>query len=122
MNLQESMDFAVQKIVEQGGRCLASGNCAYGDDKGNHCAVGWLLDATNDDLMYFDSDVEELSCSYPESIPEIIPENTEAFGDLQQFHDTPRKFSRETLRTRLHLSYGINTSGEHWEQWVDMGE
>ena len=51
MTLQEAFDYAVQKIVEQGGRCIDNHMCVYGNTRGMHCAVGWLLDENERSLI-----------------------------------------------------------------------
>ena len=61
MTLQEAVDYAMFKIVEQGGRCRSlQGLCAYGNAEGKHCAVGWLLDEDNQELMGFNGGVYNL--------------------------------------------------------------
>ena len=60
--VQEACDYAVEKMVAQQGRCMREGKdgdetCAYGDGKGNHCAIGWLLDHDDPDLMKYEGSV-----------------------------------------------------------------
>ena len=124
MNLQESVDYVVKKIVEQGGQCREHEKCMYGNDRGQHCAVGWLLDSTNEELMDFDEDVESLVISHHEEIPEIICLNVDVFDYIQRFHDGCAKNERRFILDRMITKYShlINFTGKHWEQWVDMGE
>lgn len=121
-SLQEAMDYAVMKIVEQGGRCLsASGSCMYGNKKGQHCAVGWLLDENDQELMDASEHAEALVKEYG-NIPQILVDNAEAFHDLQRFHDAKYKREREHYSDLLATVNNIDTSAPHWQQWVDMGK
>lgn len=117
MSLQEACDFAVLKIVGQGGKCLSDeGNCAYGDGRGNHCAVGWLLDEEDGDLMSYRGTVNGLATSH--DLPSLITENKYAFRLLQYFHDHKGAFREKSLDD---LSKYIDTSAPQYQQWVDMG-
>ena len=120
---QEACDYSVQKLVEQGGRCynVVDGVCVYGDGHGNHCAIGWLLDPNNKDLMSYAGSFDDLPSSYPDEVPVIIHNNLDLFAALQDFHDKPDSIIREYYRNRLRYNYKIDTSAPHWQQWVDMG-
>ena len=120
---QEACDYSVQKLVEQGGRCydVVDGVCMYGDGHGNHCAIGWLLDPNNKDLMSYAGSFDDLPSSYPDEVPVIIHNNRDLFTELQRFHDEPRSQRREILRDVLRVAHNIDTSGDHWQQWVDVG-
>lgn len=126
MTLQEAMDYAVSKIVEQGGRCMANfrsdGFCVYGNDDGKHCAVGWLLDESNTDLMGHLGSVVALVEGRIPGIPRIISDHLDTFTDLQRFHDRRFKEDREEVARNIRAAHGIDTSGAHWQQWIDMGE
>jgi hypothetical protein len=52
MTVQQAIDYSLDKLVKQGERCYNGNDCMYGDEEGNHCAIGWLLDADNKSLMY----------------------------------------------------------------------
>lgn len=49
-------------IVAQGGQCSSADNgpCLYGDEKGRHCAVGWLLPEDDQRLMSAEGRVSDL--------------------------------------------------------------
>ena len=120
--VQEACDYAVKKIVEQGGRCMAGRDCAYADGKGNHCAIGWLLpENTSQEVWDYVGDVEGLIVQRAPDLPEVVEKNLGTFKRLQDFHDLPAKVSRVSVRRTLREVHGINTSGEHWQQWIDMG-
>lgn len=121
MNLSEALNFAVKKIVEQGGQCMFGSSCYYG--KGTrHCAVGWLLDHENLDLMECGKAVESLCDVFGEVIPEVIRHNILAFVRLQQFHDSNRKCQRKRSFMDLKaLHPEVDYSGDHWETWINMG-
>ena len=118
---QEACDYSVQKLVEQGKRCMNDGTCAYGDGQGNHCAIGWLLDPDNKELMNYDESVQDVVEDFPDDVPKVIKDNIDLFSELQAFHDQPDSLIREYYRNRLRDNYKIDTSAPHWQQWVDMG-
>lgn len=120
MTVQEAMDYAVQKIVEQGKRCVGAQNsCWYADGQGNHCAIGWLLDEDDEFLMNSGGDIVSLCDVNPDFIPELILNNKDLFAQLQHFHDTDKVWKK-----RIGMSYleaaGIDTSKPHWQQWLKM--
>jgi len=121
---QEACDYSVQQIVAQGEQCYnkARGRCLHSDGQGNHCAIGWLLDPNNKELMGYDGGVQGVVDDFPDEIPQIIKDNLDMFTELQRFHDEPRSQRREILRDVLRVAHNIDTSGAHWQQWVDMGE
>jgi len=122
MNLSESLNFAVKKIVEQGDRCTdVVGDCIYGIGN-KHCAIGWLLDHTDKQLMDFEGDVYELCDEFEDSIPEIIRHDRPAFSKLQAFHDqTDRAMRRIYFNDLKIMRPEVDYSGAHWEEWINMG-
>lgn len=126
MTVQEACDYAVQKIVEQGKRCVTiqHGNremCSYGDGQGNHCAWGWLVPEDAPDyaeLMSALGTIDELCMEYPHFVDDF---NLDTFRALQRFHDSNQKKLREIERAELQQCFGIDTSAPQWQAWVDMG-
>ena len=120
---QEACDYSVQQIVAQGGQCynVVDDLCMHSDGHGNHCAIGWLLDPNNKKLMGYTSSIRLLVDDFPKNVPQIIKDNRDLFTELQRFHDEPRSQRREILRDVLRVAHNIDTSGDHWQQWVDMG-
>ena len=121
---QEACDYSVQKLVEQGEQCydVVDGVCMYGDGHGNHCAIGWLLDPDNKELMNYDKGVKGVVNEFQDGVPEVIKDNIDLFPELQEFHDAPDSLIREYYRNRLRYDHNIDTSAAHWQQWVDMGK
>ena len=121
---QEACYYSVQQIVKQGGRCYDVVNhaCMHGDGQGNHCAIGWLLDPDNKELMNYDLGVQDVVDDFPKNVPQIIKDNLDLFYELQSFHDAAASHTRENYRNRLRDNYKIDTSAPHWQQWVDMGD
>lgn len=120
-NVQEACDYAVRKMVEQGGQCKVQTTCVYGNAAGRHCAVGWLLpEDSSENIWGFVGQVEDLVEKHGDTLPDIITENLYLMHILQSFHDTDSWFNREEYMNRLSRE-GINTTGEHWRQWIDMG-
>jgi hypothetical protein len=120
--LQEACDYAVFKIVEQGGQCMRDVNsCAYGNDVGEHCAIGWMLDHDDKQLMKCGDDVNALVCTYDAGqLPGIIYENLEPLDLLQVFHDVDHSKCRANNLSEL--SKHINTTAPQYQQWVEMGK
>lgn len=114
MTLGEAVNFALGKIVEQGGRCLKVAGwcdnpiCAYGNGDGKHCAVGWLLDEDNDTLMSSDFSVEAMATGrsmksidrkrFEGLIPELICDNVDVFKELQHLHDVELDYGYDRAR------------------------
>ena len=121
---QEACDYSVQQIVAQGGRCydVVNTTCMHGDGQGNYCAIGWLLDPDNKELMNYDKGVQGVVNEFQDGVPQIIKYHVCLFDGLQKFHDQPGSHNREAYRNRLRDYHDIDTSAPHWQQWVDMGE
>ena len=133
MTMQQLCDYAIEKLVEQGGRCLTSGendegyngagsfNCAYGMGA-KHCGIGWMLDEENDELMKEVGGVTELIKSCPEHLPSAILKNPDLATWFQILHDGPSERGREECLHRLQKKYNLDISNPAYQQWVDMGE
>lgn len=128
--LQEAVDYSVQQIVKQGGQCMGTdmdGNesCMYGNGEGQHCAVGWLLDPEQSILMEMENSVKGLcapaNLSVVALVPALVRENQDTLQELQRFHDYDSKVSRHDAMTKLNHHNRIDTTGEWFKQWVDMG-
>lgn len=123
--LQEAMDYAVQKIVAQGKQCMVDDDnanmCLYADGSGNHCAIGWLIDTTQFRAQSYEGGLALLLEDYPDVIPDLVDNNYAAFDLLQQFHDYSERNHRIHRRQKLASEFGIDTTGSHWDQWVEMG-
>lgn len=129
--LQEAGDFAVKKIVAQGKQCgiphpykYDEIECLYADGEGNHCALGWLFDPKDQELMASKQSIESLIFETEHDLPALIVENHPFFTRLQQFHDHVLWTGRKTVFNNLVEDYGdvVDFSGEHWQKWIDMGE
>ena len=120
--LQEACDYAVFKIVEQGGQCLDyKQRCRYGNQEGMHCAVGWLLDHDDEQLMSCGDTVLSLvKISEDGELPSVIYENEVALSKLQYFHDDKTSSSR--MDVLQGLSAYIDISAPQYQQWVEMGD
>ena len=120
--VQEACDYALAKIVEQGGRCYDDYEdyCLYSDNSGKHCAVGWLLPHDDEDLMEYGGTVDWLIVDYPYKVPSLIEKKVLTFRVLQKFHDT-RLSSVRKQRIEDLQQKGIDTSAPQYQQWVEMG-
>ena len=122
--VQEACDYAVQQMVKQGKPCFlphSDGACAYADGHGNHCAIGWLLNHNNKELMSAGDAISELVHDGINGIPQIIHKNLSIFEKLQQFHDSAslRRLTPEMAKANLEQQ-GIDTSAPHWDEWMDI--
>lgn len=116
--VQEACDYAVQKIVEQGGPSEnAEGLCVYDNGEGRCCAVGWLIP---EHLRSCVGAVTRLISMYGDEVPQIIRDHLEVFKTLQSFHDSKRRDLRQFKMFDLQ-DLGIDTSAPQWKQWVEMG-
>jgi hypothetical protein len=124
MTLQEAMDYSINKLVEQGGQCTlrGSGGCAYGNSKGQHCAIGWLLDEDNKGLMQADGSSDKMIRDYYPYIPDLIKKNRDLFFYFQIFHDEDEKNCRSDKLNEMAKDYGIDVeTNPNWNKWVEMG-
>lgn len=123
MTMQQAMDYAVQQIVAQDGQCLAGHVCLYDNGKCNHCAIGWLLDHESyPELKDARLGLTAFYCSHRDKLPTLIIDHLDAFSVLQAFHDYESVDTRTRLRKTLSNKFDIDTTGPHWQQWVDMGK
>ena len=118
--VQEACDYAVYKIVEQGKQCTAEGTnmCLYSDGEGNHCAVGWLLDHEDKELMAQEGSVRGILKDFEGRIPKLIIQHLYEFTALQELHDS-LPYERENKLILLQ-DMGIDTSKPQYEQWLGV--
>jgi len=118
--LQEACDYSVKQIVAQGKQCVDRDDyCVYSNGKGNHCAIGWLLQDVAE-AFTFTGSIDQLEMAYPEALPEVVKENLSTFCILQKFHDKKSYWEREFALKDLQEK-GVNTEGLHWHQWLEKG-
>jgi hypothetical protein len=118
--VQQSFDYVVDKIVQQGGQCLGEKSCAYGNVDGKHCAIGWLLDHDNMEVMHYGAGLRSLVDDYPEAVPQIVKDNFQFFSRLQDFHDVDPAVIRLKISVELEKDYGIDISNPNVQLWIDM--
>jgi hypothetical protein len=128
MTVSELCNYSVQKIVEQGGRCIDGAGCAYGNKKNTkHCGIGWLLDENKPHLMDFLYPLSILVQKYSDELPIALLAFTKIFKYLQFFHDDRYQYDREIELNRFLLEaknagVTVDVSGPWWEKWIKMGE
>lgn len=90
--VQQVITEVLEKFIDQGKRCTRGGNCVYGDDQGNHCAIGWLLPDDREDLMKFEGSLSSLVTEVDDLGPNdvFIQNHFGVLNVLQLFHDSPR--------------------------------
>ena len=122
LSVQEALDYAVSQMVKQGGQCTAhdATYCAYADGHGHHCAIGWLMEFDEHEIYDYEMDVYELIDHDPKRVPQVVKGNIDIFSTLQDFHDATDKSQRRTVMSNI-THQGFDVSGDHWEQWVQMG-
>ena len=121
MTVQQAIEYSLDKIVKQGERCMRGGECAYGDGEGNHCAIGWLLDTNDGDLMEYEGSARVLLEERGEDVPKLIRENLDTFRYFQGFHDTSF-VAHKVEYLRLLEDEGIDTSHANFQAWIDLGK
>jgi len=123
-DLSDAMNYSVKKIVEQGGQCIGEdGECAYSDFEGKHCAIGWLLDHYDEQMMESTLDLDPLISEFYERIPKTITQNVTAFKLLMEFHDSKSLIDRQICFDNLREDYGdvVDFQDPHWDAWLKMG-
>ena len=123
MSLQQVSDAIAGKVIGQGGRCMSgdteNSSCVYGDGKGKHCAIGWLISESSP-LMQHGCSLEpliELSAFDLEPNREFILNNIDALHRIQILHDCPHdRAKRVELIIR---DYDLNMDA--WSEWIEMG-
>ena len=120
--LQELCDMAVKAIVKQGGQCLnIKGNCAPVSDCGTmKCAFSHCVDGrTSVGAKYQANRYGGVGACTNKF--ELSDEEESVFRELQFFHD----YTRSEYRARkagVLADLGIDITGKHWQQWVEMGK
>jgi hypothetical protein len=121
MNLQESFDYLVNKIAQQGVQCLDEDeDCVYGNDRGQHCGIGWLLDSENKTLMEHCGTVTNMIENYPDLVPETLKNNATCFNMIQTFHDFRGDLQRRSIANAIHKIFDIDISNPNVEKWIKM--
>jgi hypothetical protein len=127
MNVQELIDYSVRKLVEQKETCVhrredeIKGCCAYGNNDGQHCGIGWLLDHSDRAMMDFRGYLSDLITEFGDKIPKLLIENADLFSTFQELHDTNRSRARRDVANRLEKKFDIKINSAHFDQWVALG-
>ena len=116
MSPQELCDFSVKALVNQGKQSRSINGCAYSDDYGNHCGIGHITDP-----KYHENWEESMIGSDMKFLPKPIKNNIKIFQILQDFHDCTQDWSRQGAMNDM-KEFNIDTSGSHWQEWVDLIE
>ncbi len=122
MSFQEQLDYVIDNLIAQGERCMGGyGRCSYGNGKGQHCAVGWLLDESNKDLMAYGASVISLIGS-EFKIPDTLRENIELWDRVQWVHDNALESYRRDSVEALRQKFPDITFDGRWDKWVELGK
>lgn len=123
MSLKEAAEYVIKKLVIQGEQCFDGDECAYGNEFGQHCAVGFLLNEKNKYLMELQGSVYTLISEESKSVPKLIKNNTEFFRELQNFHDENTLSSRSIRLKKLKsiAPHAIDLRNPNWKKWVNLG-
>ena len=101
-------------LCKQGQQCQSgpaiTDSCVYGDGKGNHCAIGLLLDPEDEHLMGFGSSVESLVRDEYGELgvnEDFLSENKDLLVKCQAIHDAHelKTLICEQARLADHLEY-----------------
>lgn len=120
MTPQELCDYSVKGIVAQKGQCMNDDNiCRYSAGE-RHCAIGQITDPKYH-KGWEGGGLFSLSLTGGmKGMPQPVIDNLDLFIQLQAFHDSSETEDRILGRHKLEKDYGIDTSGEHWQQWTDL--
>ena len=124
MNCQELCDYSVKALVKQGGQAKnESGGCEYTTEDDNHCGIGQITDPKyhkdwEGKVILSLTDEDQ---GIVKGLPQPILDNQNLFSQLQRFHDSNQRSVRLSCADILQESYNIDTSGEHWQAWADLG-
>lgn len=123
MTAQELCDYAVAKIVEQGGQSLSesSGICAMLGSNGRRCAFSYVLDGDDPVCMRYIGPASGFIEEHQGKVPAAFLESPEIADKLVGFHDAVTKSLRRSDAECLH-KLGISTDAPQYQQWIDMGE
>lgn len=119
--LKQLIRFVLTKLIKQGVRCVngVAGMCKYSDDKGNHCAVGWILDESNEILMKHGGGLYELLEEHADVLPDTLIENERVWTKIQELHDEDRKRAETLAEARE--TYPELFKSRRWDEYVKMG-
>jgi len=120
--LQELCDMAVKAIVAQGGQSLnARGECAPVSECGTmKCAFSHCVDGDTSVGADYHSTSWGVVDAWADRF-ELSTEELSVFRGLQLFHDYTRSEYRADKAAKL-SSLGMDTTGKHYQQWINMGE
>ena len=98
--------FVAEKLAEQKLVCYFDGGCSYGDGKGNHCLVGWLVnDNRKDAAASVEGGISTLLDIVPDALDERLPNITDKehciLGAFQSYHDEEYYSTRLGYRNRI---------------------
>lgn len=128
LTLQQACDYVIDRLVEQDSQCKAlvhgTANCVYGNAEGQHCAIGWLMDESNEILMAFEGGVESLNSEHYGIIPGILHTHENLFDLIQTFHDSDYMTGRldALIDIKSYDESGVSFDNPNWEKWVSMGK
>ena len=118
-------------LVAQGEQCVlhreySGDTCMYQNEKGNHCAVGFLL-PENEKLLTLEANVTELVDKWPELLGDneaFIRDNRYILSLLQDVHDSNGQGSRKhSLEIMLREFEGVEEQilRDVFTPWVELG-
>ncbi len=76
---------------------------------------------TDVELMGYGGDLSSMLKRYGDRLPSLVKQHRYAFTELQRFHDKDTRVMRSRHKERMSKNWDIDTSGDHWQQWVEMG-
>ena len=107
-------------LCGQGEPCIQDRICSFGNDKGQHCAVGFLLDEDNDGLMRSSVSLKDLPRYFELGInQDFIYKNELILVGCQCIHDADNEISIMAYKDHLVVKLGGITP-QYVDQWVAM--
>jgi len=118
--LQQVSDELAETLINQGERCVGVVGCVYGNGRGQHCAVGWLL-PEDPELMQFKGPLHDLIVEQTGLGPNesFLKKNVKFLDYIQSLHDAKTKRYRKRIVGRVSEEFDLDMTA--WQPWVDMG-
>ena len=119
--IEEVVEEMFKALCEQGEPCMDNNVCSYGNDDGQHCAVGFLLDDKVDDgIMQSRDSIRDLSRHYSLGANhDFIMANESILLECQCIHDADNEISITSYKEHLAIKLGGITP-QYVDQWVAM--
>ena len=122
-NFIEVADEIFKALLKQNAKCMDHAICAYSNEKGQHCAVGFLLPEDDSNCMDYAGPIDELSDDPTIDLGVnslFIEDHVNELMHLQKIHDHAGSPQVETYFTELNQEFPEIAALESIQQWIDV--